>query len=74
MQRGGMGEPLVSWNHVLELPLTKVHANIHSLLAHKYPKAQERLEELKRGGSKGLKNRERHSRSNGNKNEDCVVM
>jgi TPR repeat protein len=42
--------------------------------AHNYPKAQERLEELKRGGSKGLKNRERHSRSNGNKNEDCSIM
>ncbi|KAF2434698.1 hypothetical protein EJ08DRAFT_656933 [Tothia fuscella] len=41
---------------------------------HKYPKAQERLEELKRGGTKGLKNRERHSRGNQNKNEDCVVM
>jgi TPR repeat protein len=58
--------------HVLE-PVG-LHANEVFFAAHKYPKAQERLEELKRGGSKGLKNRERHSRSNGNKNEDCVVM
>jgi hypothetical protein len=59
---------------VLELLLIGFCANMLSFVAHKYPKAQERLEELKRGGSKGLKNRERHSRGNGNKNEDCVVM
>ncbi|KAH0562729.1 hypothetical protein GP486_002612 [Trichoglossum hirsutum] len=44
--------------------------------AQNFPKARERLEELKTGGSKVQKSRERHSRSNMNKqNEgDCVVM
>jgi hypothetical protein len=39
--------------------------------AHSYPKAQERLEELKRGGSRAQKSRERLSRSG---KDDCVVM
>jgi hypothetical protein len=44
--------------------------------AHKYPKAQERLEELKKGGAKAqMKGRERLSRSERTKhNDDCVVM
>ncbi|KAH0538226.1 hypothetical protein FGG08_005195 [Glutinoglossum americanum] len=44
--------------------------------AQNFPKARERLEELKSGGSKVQKSRERHSRSNMTKqNEgDCVVM
>lgn len=43
--------------------------------AYKFPKAQERLEELKRGGTKVQKNRERLSRSNQKQHEaDCVVM
>ncbi|KAF2466009.1 uncharacterized protein BDR25DRAFT_82037 [Lindgomyces ingoldianus] len=43
--------------------------------AYKFPKAQERLEELKRGGVKVQKNRERLSRSNQKQHEEnCVVM
>ncbi|KAF2453408.1 hypothetical protein BDY21DRAFT_327563 [Lineolata rhizophorae] len=42
--------------------------------AYKFPKAQERLDELKRGGVKVQKNRERLSRSNQKQHEDCVVM
>lgn len=43
--------------------------------AYKFPKAQERLEELKRGGASAQKNRERLSRSNPKQVEkDCVVM
>ncbi|KAI9693371.1 MAG: hypothetical protein M1822_005367 [Bathelium mastoideum] len=43
--------------------------------AYKFPKAQERLEELKKGGPKVQKNRERLSRSNKDRNDaECVVM
>ncbi|KAJ8113699.1 hypothetical protein OPT61_g4226 [Boeremia exigua] len=43
--------------------------------AYKFPKAQERLEELKRGGSKAQMKRERHSRSNQKQQEEnCSVM
>lgn len=43
--------------------------------AYKFPKAQERLEELKKGGVKVQRNRERLSRSNQKQHEaDCVVM
>lgn len=43
--------------------------------AYRFPKAQERLEELKRGGVKVQKNRERLSRTNQKQHEaDCVVM
>ncbi|KAF2190479.1 hypothetical protein K469DRAFT_559942 [Zopfia rhizophila CBS 207.26] len=43
--------------------------------AYKFPKAQERLEELKRGGAKVQKGRERLSRSNQKQHEEnCVVM
>lgn len=41
----------------------------------KYPKAQERLDELRKGGAKVQKDRERLSRTNQKQNEDnCVVM
>ncbi|XP_014560315.1 hypothetical protein COCVIDRAFT_34536 [Bipolaris victoriae FI3] len=43
--------------------------------AYKFPKAQERLEELKKGGSKAQKNRERLSRTNQKQQEEnCTVM
>ncbi|KAF2201348.1 hypothetical protein GQ43DRAFT_431721 [Delitschia confertaspora ATCC 74209] len=44
--------------------------------AYKFPKAQERLEELKRGGTRAQKNRERLSRTNQTQHEqeNCVVM
>jgi TPR repeat protein len=46
-----------------------------SLLAYKFPKAQERLEELKRGGSKVQMKRERLSRTNQKQQEEnCTVM
>ncbi|KAI9768968.1 MAG: hypothetical protein M1840_004564 [Geoglossum simile] len=47
-----------------------------TIAAQNFPRARERLEELKSGGSKVQKSRERHSRSNMTKqNEgDCVVM
>lgn len=44
-------------------------------IAQKFPKAQERLEELKRGGDRVQKNRERLSRSNQKQHEEnCRVM
>ncbi|TKA63943.1 hypothetical protein B0A49_10399 [Cryomyces minteri] len=43
--------------------------------AYKFPKAQERLEELKKGGYKVQKGREKLSRSNQKKNDaECTVM
>ncbi|KAF2737512.1 hypothetical protein EJ04DRAFT_532923 [Polyplosphaeria fusca] len=43
--------------------------------SYKFPKAQERLEELKKGGSKAQKGRERLSRTNQRQHEEnCVVM
>ncbi|KAF2263422.1 hypothetical protein CC78DRAFT_581514 [Lojkania enalia] len=43
--------------------------------SYKFPKAQERLEELKRGGTKAQKGRERLSRTNQKQHEEnCVVM
>ncbi|KAF2753390.1 HCP-like protein [Pseudovirgaria hyperparasitica] len=43
--------------------------------AHKFPKAQERLEELKKGGMKAQKSRERLSRTDRKQqDENCVVM
>ncbi|KAL5118963.1 hypothetical protein ACEQ8H_003092 [Pleosporales sp. CAS-2024a] len=43
--------------------------------SYKFPKAQERLEELKRGGSKAQKQRERLSRTNQRQQEEnCTVM
>lgn len=45
------------------------------LAAYKFPKAQERLEELKRGGSKVQMKRERLSRTNQKQQEEnCTVM
>ena len=44
-------------------------------VAYKFPKAQERLEELKKGGTKAQKNREKLSRNDKVKNEaDCAMM
>lgn len=44
-------------------------------VAYKFPKAQERLEELKRGGAKVQRSRERLSRTNQKQHdENCVVM
>lgn len=44
-------------------------------LAYKFPKAQERLEELKKGGSKAQMKRERLSRTNQKQQEEnCTVM
>ncbi|QDS69860.1 hypothetical protein FKW77_000373 [Venturia effusa] len=42
--------------------------------SHRYPKAQARLEELIRGGGKNLKTRERLSRGDEKKHEDCIVI
>ncbi|KAF2839968.1 hypothetical protein M501DRAFT_933265, partial [Patellaria atrata CBS 101060] len=43
--------------------------------AYDFPKAKERLEELKRGGAKAQKSRERLSRTNQKQNEEnCVIM
>ncbi|KAF2017423.1 hypothetical protein BU24DRAFT_407452 [Aaosphaeria arxii CBS 175.79] len=43
--------------------------------SYKFPKAQERLEELKRGGAKAQKGRERLSRTNQKQHdENCTVM
>ncbi|KAK8166443.1 hypothetical protein IWX90DRAFT_213439 [Phyllosticta citrichinensis] len=43
--------------------------------SHKFPKAQERLEELKRGGVRAQRSRERLSRSNHKQHEEnCIVM
>ncbi|KAK5131012.1 hypothetical protein LTR16_001115 [Cryomyces antarcticus] len=43
--------------------------------AYKFPKAQERLEELKKGGHKVQRGREKLSRSNQKKNDaECTVM
>jgi hypothetical protein len=50
---------------------------MHTYLAtaYKFPKAQERLEELKRGGAKVQRSRERLSRTNQKQHEEnCVVM
>jgi hypothetical protein len=49
----------------------------NNILAQNFPKARERLEDLKKGGGKaGLKSRERISRSKvGKQNEgECSVM
>jgi TPR repeat protein len=55
------------------------HLDVHIMLTHvtayKFPKAQERLEELKRGGSKVQMKRERLSRTNQKQQEEnCTVM
>lgn len=49
--------------------------NTNLFIAYKFPKAQERLEELKRGGSKVQMKRERLSRTNQKQQEEnCTVM
>lgn len=45
----------------------------NGVTAYKFPKAQEHLEDLQRGGSKTHRNRETISR-NQKKDADCVVM
>ena len=44
------------------------------ITAQQFPKARERLDELRKNGSKGQKARERVSRSNVKHEGDCVVM
>ena len=72
MLRGGIGGPLVCPPCYAE----RVHvANI--MIAQNFPKARERLEDLKKGGSKpAMKSRERISRSKvGKQNEgECILM
>jgi hypothetical protein len=63
----------VSLQLVLSKKKHRVLTNI--LTAYKFPKAQERLEELKRGGSKVQMKRERLSRTNQKQQEEnCTVM
>lgn len=71
-----MEELPVSACFFFELLNADVRADLWSPFpAYKFPKAQERLDELKRGGVKVQKNRERLSRSNQRQNDaDCVVM
>jgi TPR repeat protein len=58
---------------ILPHPRFKQMANVD--VAYKFPKAQERLEELKRGGAKVQMKRERLSRSNQKQQEEnCTVM
>ena len=48
---------------------------LYLFAAYKFPKAQERLEELKKGGAKAQKGRERISRSDQKATEaDCSIM
>jgi hypothetical protein len=74
-----MGGPLVSFHLFLDVEgedggcMRGMWANCVS--AYKFPKAQERLEELKRGGSKVQMKRERLSRTNQKQQEEnCSVM
>lgn len=67
-----MGGLLVSYPS-FEVGVMGVRAN--DFAAYKFPKAQERLEELKRGGAKVQRGRERLSRSNQKQHdENCSVM
>ncbi len=43
-------------------------------IGQQHPKAQLRLQELKKGGVAVQKSRERLSRSNAKDNGDCVIM
>jgi hypothetical protein len=53
--------------------MQKAVSNMYA--AYKFPKAQERLEELKRGGSKVQMKRERLSRTDQKQQEEnCTVM
>ena len=48
---------------------------LNLIIAYKFPKAPERLEELKKGGAKAQKGRERISRSDQKATEaDCSIM
>ena len=68
---GGMEELPVSFK---QLPYNQAWSLTYPV-AYKFPKAQERLEELKRGGSKVQMKRERLSRTNQKQQEEnCVVM
>jgi len=82
-RRGGMDVRLVSqflslFTHACLTELRRLVFCLLSLTsstAYKFPKAQERLDELKRGGAKVQRSRERLSRSNQKQHEaDCVVM
>lgn len=65
-----MEELLVSHTFVNRLGLKS-----NMTTAYKFPKAQERLEELKKGGSKVQMKRERLSRTNQKQQEEnCSVM
>lgn len=73
MLRGGIGELLVCFPTPGELS----RGWLTWFPAQNFPKARERLEDLKKGGSRaGLKSQERISRSKvGKQNEgDCAVM
>jgi len=60
---------------VSQLMLFHVGIVLMFVPAYKFPKAQERLEELKRGGSKVQMKRERLSRTNQKQQEEnCSVM
>ena len=76
MLRGGMDGLLVSFSEGLDWVGRIGMADFYLQLAHRYPKAKERLEQLMKGGKQGmLKDRERISRSEKSKHgEDCVIM
>lgn len=50
------------------------HANIFCSLAQGFPKARERLEDLKKGGQRMQKTRLSRSAVNKQSDGDCVVM
>lgn len=49
-------------------------ANVMAFIAQDFPKARERLEDLKRSGKEKARPRERISRSQKQQEGDCVVM
>jgi hypothetical protein len=58
-----------------DTPKWEMRKMANVIAAYKFPKAQERLEELKRGGSKVQMKRERLSRTNQKQQEEnCTVM
>lgn len=60
---------------VRRIPWTISKRQTNAPIAYKFPKAQERLEELKKGGSKVQMKRERLSRTNQKQQEEnCVMM
>lgn len=63
-----------SRKHICQLP-EHARADTVVVTAHKFAKAQERLEELKQGGPKVQKQRERLSRNNNKPHEaECKIM